>query len=34
MRGAVVFFALVGGIGTFGAVGLLIEPAETPQLVP
>jgi predicted PurR-regulated permease PerM len=26
MRGAVVFFALVGGIGTFGAVGLLIGP--------
>jgi predicted PurR-regulated permease PerM len=26
MRGAVVFFALVGGIGTFGAIGLLIGP--------
>jgi predicted PurR-regulated permease PerM len=26
MRGAIVFFALVGGIGAFGAVGLLVGP--------
>jgi len=26
MRGAVVFFALIGGLGAFGTVGLLIGP--------
>jgi predicted PurR-regulated permease PerM len=26
MHGAVVFFALIGGLGAFGTVGLLIGP--------
>jgi predicted PurR-regulated permease PerM len=26
LRGAVVFFALIGGLGAFGTVGLLLGP--------
>ena len=29
MNGAVVFFSLIGGIGAFGGVGLLLGPLVT-----